>query len=709
MTIRLLFVALQLIALAATGTAQVRTRPADDTTLVISATEVQLDAVVRDKRGRLVRDLTADDFEIVEDGQPQAIESCRLVGRDETASTSNREPSSSGTSSRRPVEPSALRAVALVFDRMDAPARAIARKTATDFLSDHARPDDWVGVFLTDLSLRVVQPFTQDKEAARGAVDAVAALAVDTYRSPDNALRNLAADSNTALAGGAPENTSAENTGRAQTAGPDPGGVERRLRLLEANVIAAFDRFQRDQEGTATTNGLLAVVDGLSQIPGRKALLFFSTGVVVPPSVAAQYQSVIDHANRAGVTIYTVDAAGLRVESQRIDVLREVYTPPSALGSVQPALRGIERLEDKIRSNPENSLGQLAAQTGGAAIRDTNDPARILPQIDEDLSTHYILAYAPRDTSFDGHFRRITVRAKRPDLVVRSREGYYAVENVGGVEIRAYEARPLALLTSKHAESAFALHARAFGFDPKDSRDRVAILASFPAGAVTYAHDSKADTYSSDFVVVAVLRDEAGEIAAKVSQRYQLGGPGAPPSTPKAGDILFYREAMVPPGHYSLELVAYDATSDAASVERSTLDVPSADSGLHMSSVVLISRAEKISSSEAAATPLATGDMLMYPNLGEPISKAAKQLAFFVDVYGTTASKLGELQIEVLSDRVVLARLSAPMPPPDANGHARFLNAIPLAGFAPGSYVLRLTVSTDGAAHSSSTAFEVTQ
>ena len=68
--------------MATPGRAQDRVNPqqAGDEQVTISASEVQVDLVVKDKKFRLVRDLEPGDIEVYEDGVRQELKSLRLVG-----------------------------------------------------------------------------------------------------------------------------------------------------------------------------------------------------------------------------------------------------------------------------------------------------------------------------------------------------------------------------------------------------------------------------------------------------------------------------------------------------------------------------------------------------------------------------------------------------------------------------------------------------
>jgi VWFA-related protein len=192
--------------------------PDDDERLVVGTNEVVLDAVVKDKKGHAVKDLKPSDFEVFEDGVRQEVKSFRLVIREtgtanseqakgETAATTATGEPQPAVGPRRNVGSAArtsrTSAVALVFDRLSPDARKRAREAALAYLGSEIRPDDFVGVFGIDLSLRAAQPFTNDTQLVRQAVERItgqnsATHAASTQQITDLTQRQSQADANNA-------------------------------------------------------------------------------------------------------------------------------------------------------------------------------------------------------------------------------------------------------------------------------------------------------------------------------------------------------------------------------------------------------------------------------------------------------------------------------------------------------------------------------
>jgi hypothetical protein len=473
---------------------------------------------------------------------------------------------------------------------------------------------------------------------------------------------------------------------------------------IQVHMLRAFDSLERDQQGFATTNALLAVVNGLKAIPGRKTIVFFSEGVAIPANVLEQFRSVIAAANRANVAVYAIDAGGLRTESGLREAREELvqgsqqrlrqeemggraFNPRVALS------RQLERNEDALRLNPESGLGQLASETGGFLVRDTNDTASAFRRIAEDMRFHYLLSYSPSNERLDGRFRTITVKVARPELRVQSRKGYLAVRQEYALPVREYEAPALALLERPPRPEAFPIGVAALSFPEPDRPGLAPILVSLPGPAIQWepAGDS---AHRAVFAVVARIKDAQGREVDRLSEDYRLSAPADKLDAARRGDILFYREANLAPGRYTVEVVAYDAVAAAASVQEAALEIPADDDGRpRLSSLVVVNRAERLTAEEQKQRhPLHYGETILYPCLGVPFRKSTMPaVGFFFSLYGKSADA-PTATIEVLQGSRTVAKTSSALGAPDASGRIQHAGALPLTSFAPGSYVLKVAV-----------------
>ena len=129
---------------------------------------------------------------------------------------------------------------------------------------------------------------------------------------------------------------------------------------------------------------------------GRKVVIFVSQGPPVFFFQSGNLQDIMREiaqaASRGNVNIYPVDPRGLGM---------------AARGS-------------------RDTLYQLAIESGGRVITNTNDPMVGLSKVLADTSAYYVLAYQPTRLEDDGKYHKIQVKVKRPGVSVHARQGYWA-------------------------------------------------------------------------------------------------------------------------------------------------------------------------------------------------------------------------------------------------------------------------------------------
>lgn len=676
-------------------------RPAEQQTpesVIVSTDEVLLDVVVRDKKGRVVKDLAASDFEVYEDGVRQEVRSFRLAapaaaaagaaGGAATTGRADRQSRADGAAAAQgPPERAGapgVSAVAFVFDRLSPDGRARATRAALSYLGESANGGELFGVFLTDFSALVLQPFTNDRELVKSGIEKASLYSPGLYTSNNEETRKLRDQATRDLL--------KEQMG---------GGRGGRLISSGISLLEFIEEMERNQQGSATTRGLLFVASALRPLPGRKAVIFFSEGMILPPSVMETFRSVVNAANRNNVSFYTVDAAGLRVESKTAEATKEIASRSdnrmAKLGITAdqsgPMMKGLERNEDILRFNPDSGLGQLASQTGGFLITDSNDLGGRLRQVDEDLHSYYLLSYGSKNRNYDGRFRQIEVKVRRPGLVVQSREGYFAIKGTYASPVLAYEVPALAALDREPKADAFPFYAGGFSFPERGRAGLAPVLVDVPLSAFTFRADREKKVYDTDFTVVALLKDQAGQVVEKLSRQYRLTGPLDKVEEAKLGRVLFYREAELEPGRYTLETIAYDAPTGRAGVRTGTLEVTAGEEGgLRLSDVVILKHAEPAGpGEETRGNPFRVANMIVSPNLGEPIRRSRKQVPFFFTAYAPAGAR-PKLTVELRQQGRTLARLPGELPEPDASGRIQYLAGLPLEKMPAGTYELRITV-----------------
>jgi VWFA-related protein len=696
-----------LLLTGAAGDAQQPPVQRADRTLSEGVTAVLVDVVVRDKRGQPVRDLALSDFEVIEDGVPQPIGSFSSVfdGAKPALPPAAPAPPSVGAETAPPVNSGPV-VTALVFDRLSPEARRLAVSAAQNYLGSKQETTNYIGIFGIDNGLTAYAPFTRSTYVLRQTLANIDSRASASFNSPEQRQQKANADQQAASATQtAASAAAAGGPGASAAMGTAPAAAM--LGQMQANMIRDFDAMERDQQGYATTNGLFAVIGTLGKLPGRKSLVLFSEGLAIPPAVQRLFLGVIDAANRANVSIYTMDAAGLRGLSEQALIRdqvneaarRGIDTGYAAPGGDAPLSQNLERNEEVLRRDPHFGLGSLAEQTGGLLFDNSNNLRQGFDRMESDLHNYYLVGYTPQNQTYDGRFRAIEVKVKRPGVTVAARKGYFAIRNTGGMPISPWEAPALGALDRKPVPNAFPVRAGALLFPERSRPGLVPVVVDLKTAPLTFQPAADGKTYSSDFAVLVRFLDARDQVARKVSQHYEVQGPLNALERARQGEVLFYREPELAPGVYTMETVVYDAPSGKSSVRLSTVEVPPlAPDALRMSSLVLVKRAEKVPEKDRRAdNPLLVNDAILYPNLGDPVSKAAKEVGFYFAVYPASAGGPLESTIELLQDGNAIGKIPMALGTPNATGRIQQAGRLPIDQLASGTYELRAVVKQGNA------------
>ena len=676
-------------------------------------TAILVDVVVRDRRGRPVLDLTADDFEILEDAARQTIGSFSVVERGGGIGirvgrrvSTPAEPAANAETPSSPV-PTDVPTVALVFDALRPEALVLAQKAALSYLPLSGENDARVGVFASDPGLRVLQPYTDNLSLARRAVYAVTAAGTSRQEA-ETERRHVLNDRLNAL--------DALGLGRDSTPFSPQGGnptaaqtlVEQAMTELEMRMLRTFESLDRDHRGFGSANALLSVVQSLTLLPGRKTLVYLSEGLPASPVMQAKLDTLVNAANRSNVTVYAIDAAGLRAESTLTETRREVdaaaqerlrQTSVSRDPTNGPLMRIVERTEDLLRLDPHGGLARLAEDTGGFLIRDTNDLSSAFRRIDEDNRFHYLLTYSPINVEYDGKFRTIQVRVKREGMQVFARKGYLAVPP-SARPVMSYEAAALAALHSGKPPNAFPISAIGFVFPEPKGRATVPVIVQVRTGDLQFDVSQERNTYGAQATVVANIKNAAGQPVHTLSQQYILTGALTDLAVARSGEILFYRQPELEPGVYHLEAIVHDAIGHRASARLSTITVPAVSGArIAASTLVLVRQIERVPAADRTVSlPFYYGELLLYPNAGEPLRKGRDtEVLFYFALYSRPGSN-PDAALEILHSGRSLASL--PIELPDAaEGRVQHLGKLPIDKFPAGTYELRLRLRNGGEEH----------
>ena len=655
---------------------------------------VDVDAVVTDAAGAVVRDLRKEEFQIFEDGKSQAIAGFAFVEIPVVAGGRSADIGSREPDVRSNDEPFAGRIYVLVLDDLHTAATRTPRvkRAAQQFINEHLSTNDLMAVLQVGGAAGGAQEFTSDKRLLLAAVDRFMGQKLQSATLARNELFFAGASVATGTIG-------------------DPFDSERGFNAL------------------ATTRLLTQVAEKLSAIRGRrKSIVFISEGLDYDftdvmnnrsaSSILDGMRDAIAAATRSNASIYAIDPRGLTslgddtIETGMLADQRALTaddTGAATPGTQRQTGIGMSALRNELQVS-QDSLRTLADETNGFAAVNANDFTAAFERIVSANSAYYVLAYYPPSRRRDGKFHQIEVRTSRPGLTIRARRGYVISpgSNAKSQRDRNKDISPQLLAALNSVVPATGLKMRLFAapFIGTGANTSVVMGLELQGSELALGEGQRVE-----LAFVAV--DASGETRADTDS-FTFKLPDDAKARIRKTGIRFLKRLNLPPGRYHFRVGVHDTANGAVGTVNYDVELPAFSTlPFSMSGLLVASRA-------ATATVTARGDpeLQTFMKLPPAALRAFPQtddVSVVTEVYDRSGSTPHTVDIATTvkagDGKVVFEhndqRSSSELQ--GSNGAFVHTIAVPVRDLAPGSYVLTVEArSRLGQTASRQIAFDVT-
>jgi VWFA-related protein len=646
---------------------------------------VTVDVVAASKDGAPIVGLQKNDFLVMEDGKPQAITSFEAVELPAARGGSAAPPSQAPpVSTNTTSEVRTARTFAVLFDDVQmTPAQAQrAREVVASFITGSTRESD--RVLLTATSGRAW--WSARMEAGRD--DLLAQLdRLDGRRMPETSPKEAMSDYEALRISQLQDYLICErvrrrflNDGVMPEGNPDLRKMEFLTScdpLVDARARELYTRVADRTRATLTT--LERIMDGMAVARGRKAVILVSSGFVFDQQIE-EGRRVVSASRRANAAVYFVDVRGLGVGNEQL--FQAHYENPDTWGSTN-ALAGqasTQLSEDWYEA--EGAVG-VAADTGGFSVRNANAFEGGLARIADESRAYYLLGYTPRNSNWDGKYRKIEVKTSRKGINVRARRGYFATNQAtAGAQPGETPADVRRAADAPFEVDGIGLRAAAYTFEEtKPGQARVDIVADIELRQLAFEKIDERYVDSLD-LLLSVARREGGK-PLHVSESINLK---LRPETRGQAGYYPYRKALdLAPGHYQARLVVQDHQGGRVGSVVHDFTVPSLNEW-RVASTVLTDMAPI--DPQTGQPQVVLVPRREFPNIGT--------LVCSVQVYGARRDDAsGETRVSqgytLLRDGVEVKRSEPTRIPPSPAAQIGRVFGWSLPSLAPGSYELVLS------------------
>src|SRR5688500_17097520 len=707
-------------------------RPAPEVTFQVEVNYVDVDVVVTDDKGQFVTGLTRDDFAVFEDGKPQKIDTFSLVDlpveQAENVVVGGRAIAADTRTNRKPFDG---RVYVIVLDDLDVSAlrSTPVRDAARRFVRDHMAANDLGAVVYTSGRSDAAQEFTTDRELLIRAIDKfqgrrMRSLSLDRL---DAYYQRIAYGYNLRSDADAGTGSTAQDAGHGRTS--DPTELERGTRAL-----TVLDTLKNTAEFLGSVRGR------------RKAVLFFSEGLDFPirdvfgahdaTSVIRASQDAISTAARANVNFYTIDPRGLAGMTtdfmESVGLASAAGTPGPVLlvpgtntpvSGITGASGGVFSVQDELLQEfrlSQDTLRELAEQTGGLGAVNTNDVTPAFQRIADANSRYYVLGYYPPNHPRDGRFHKLEVRVTRPGRQVEERRGDASPRGRTPEERKRDEAARLArdarrpdgkrtstpligALTSPIPQSGLTFSVHAAPFKHTADEASIALAIEIDGSRLSYAPPDAKGLVANKIELSFFGLNERGKAVSAAWSELDLNLRPETRDRVTAHGVRANPRISLPPGRYQIRIGARETVGGQTGSVFYDLDVPDFRKEKLMLSGLLMT------TPSVQQTPSIQPDPVVSKLLPAPATRRREfpplaVLALFTLLHDNDTSRQPrsiDVSVRVVSEQGTETLVSRDELVNGASGEKPwnifgFGKRIPLKGLAPGRYVVRVEAAVRG-------------
>ena len=589
--------------------AQQPQKPDADEVVRITTNLVQVDAVVTDRNGKLVTDLKPEEVQISEDGKQQKITNFSyIVTATPEAPPLQAKPANTDKNAS-PLPPGRLkpedirRTIAVVVDDLGLSFESTyyVRQALKKFVDQQMQTGDLVAIIRTSGGVGVLQQFTSDKRQLYAAIERVKWYAVG--RGGIGAFAPLSTD---------------------LTRGADTD--------VTARPREDLDQFREDVFSVGTLDTIGYVVRGLHELPGRKSVLLISDGLKISSRddparggrVLEALRRLADKANRASVVIYTMDARGLQTLALTAADNTSSFTAAQVEQQLSNRRTGFFESQD--------GLIYLAQQTGGLAIRNSNDLGGGIKRVLEDQKGYYLIGYRPDESTFDPRtgrrvFHHLSLKVTRPGKFnIRMRNGFYGVSDEESKPPQTPAQKMIGSLISPFGSSGVHLQLTSFFGNDANAGSLMRSMLHIDARDLTFT-DEPDGWHKSVFDILAVTFGDNGIPVDQIGHTHTVPVHGETyQRVMRDGFVYSITVPLKKPGAYQLRVALRDNSSEQIGSASQFVEVPDIKKNrLILSGVVVtgLSAADYERGNSPPATPPPSG--VNAPSLSPQGNTAASQ------------------------------------------------------------------------------------